>query len=111
MTGLSKSTGETAKLRQELQAFITAIPARRLSALKPLLADMAETDDELIIETDLTPAEKAVIREGRKHYRKHPEDFFTLDYFLAHEDEFRPKKAVRARLRKPAARTVKAVRN
>jgi hypothetical protein len=61
-----------------------------------------QTGDELIIETDLTEEEKAIVREGRKHYREHPEDFFTLDYFRAHEDEFRPKKAARARFRKPA---------
>jgi hypothetical protein len=64
-----------------------------------------QTGDEVIIETDLTEEEKAIVREGRKHYREHPEDFFTLDYVLAHEDEFRPKKAARARFRKPAGKT------
>jgi hypothetical protein len=61
-----------------------------------------QTGDELIIETDLTAEERAACIEGERHYREHPEDFFTLDYVLAHEDEFRPKKAARARFRKPA---------
>ena len=36
-------------------------------------------DDETIIETDLTDEELAIIAEGDRHYKEHPEDFISLD--------------------------------
>jgi len=63
-------------LRQELYAFIDRIPPKRLSALKPLLADLAEPD--YLIETDLTATERALIAEGVEEYEKNPASFVTL---------------------------------
>ena len=63
-------------LRRELCTLIGMIPAKRLPALKPLLADLAEQD--CVIETDLTPEEIAMIKEGMREYEKNPESFTTL---------------------------------
>jgi hypothetical protein len=64
------------ELRRELHTFIDAIPAKRLTALRPLLADLAEPD--FIIETDLTDKERALIAEGMIEYEKNPASFITL---------------------------------
>jgi len=63
-------------LRRELQAFIDIIPSKRLVALKPLLADLAESD--FVIETDLTDKEKKLIAEGRAEYERNPASFVTI---------------------------------
>jgi hypothetical protein len=39
----------------------------------------ALVDDTVIIETDLTDEEHALIEEGVKHYHEHPEDFVPLE--------------------------------
>jgi hypothetical protein len=71
-------------LRKELHAFIDTIPEQRLSALRPLLADMAD-QDWLVIETELTQEEIAICEAGAKEYRKHPENFINLDDFITEE--------------------------
>jgi hypothetical protein len=76
----------TALQRERLHGFLDAIPDYGLSVVEPILAHLA--DDPLVIETDLTAEEKSVIQEGRKLRREHPEEFVTLDYLIAHEDEF-----------------------
>jgi len=35
--------------------------------------------DETIIETGLTAEELAIIEEGDRHYKEHPEDFVPLE--------------------------------
>ena len=37
------------------------------------------TEEEAVIETNLTDEEKIWVKEGRKHYKEHPEDFISLD--------------------------------
>jgi len=69
-----------ATVRQELHNYIDAIPERNLGLLRPLLSYFA--DEPLIIETDLTDEERAVIAEGRRRYREHPEDFIPLESVL-----------------------------
>ena len=64
-------------LRKELHNLIDNMPERKLNALRPLFDILV--DDEVIIETDLTDEEKAIIEEGDKHYREHPEDFVPLE--------------------------------
>jgi hypothetical protein len=65
--------GATA-IRQELKSFIDVIPDHSLYALKPLLSVLAETES-LVIETDLTDEEIALIDEGRRNRKEHPENF------------------------------------
>jgi len=65
--------GATA-IRQELKSFIDVIPDHSLYALKPLLLVLAETEP-LVIETDLTDEEIAMIDEGRRNRKEHPENF------------------------------------
>jgi hypothetical protein len=67
-------------LRKELNAYIEIIPEYRLEILKPLLADLAET--EFIVESDLNDEEKTIIAEGSKRFKEHPEEFTRLEDFL-----------------------------
>ena len=67
-------------LRQELHAFIDSIPEKRLTALRPLLADLAEGCWEPVIEP-ASPEELAMIEKGMKEYEKNPESFITLSEY------------------------------
>ena len=64
-------------LRSELKNFIDFMPERNLPALKPILS--ALSIEPVIIETDLTPEEKAIIKAGEQEYTAHPETFVPLD--------------------------------
>ena len=66
-------------VRQELHSLINTMPERKLNALRPLFDVLVENDDTIVIETDLTDEEHALIEEGVKHYYKHPEDFVSLE--------------------------------
>jgi hypothetical protein len=66
-----------AALRNELKKFIDFMPERNLSAVKPIL--VALSVDPVIIETDLTPEEKAIIEAGEREYAVHPETFVRLE--------------------------------
>jgi hypothetical protein len=67
-------------IRNELHSYIDIIPEETLSILKPLLSFFA--GEQTIIETDLTPEEKAIIAEGRIQRKKHPEDFVPFESIL-----------------------------
>jgi hypothetical protein len=64
-------------LRSELKSIIDDMPERSLYVLKPLLTVLSI--DPVIIETDLTAEEKALIEAGEKEYREHPETFVPLE--------------------------------
>ena len=68
--------------RQRLHEYIDAMPEYSLPIVEPILAHFA--DEPLVIETNLTPDEKADIKEGRKLRREHPEEFISLDHYLKH---------------------------
>ena len=70
-------------IRQRLHDYIDAMPDYGLSLVEPILAHFA--DEPLIIETDLTADEKAVIEAGRVLRREHPEEFISLNDYLAGE--------------------------
>jgi len=55
-------------IRQEIQSYIDNIPDSKLEALKPLLSVLM--NDTIILETDLTGEEKAIIMRGREEYKK-----------------------------------------
>jgi hypothetical protein len=55
------------------------MPERKLNALRPLFDVLVDDDNTVVIETDLTDEEHALIEEGVKHYHKHPEDFVPLE--------------------------------
>jgi hypothetical protein len=65
-------------IRTEVHALIDALPERALYALRPLLSFLAETGP-LIIETDLTDEERAIIAEGDRLFKEHPETFVPLE--------------------------------
>jgi hypothetical protein len=67
----------TATARQELHSFIDTLPDNSISALRPLFSLLS--DEQSVIETDLTAEEKAIIAKGRKQYREHPETFVRLN--------------------------------
>jgi hypothetical protein len=67
----------TTTLRQEIHAYIDAMPDKNLQALRPLFSVLAEP--KYVIETDLTDEERAIITEGDKHFKEHPEDFVPLE--------------------------------
>ncbi|GAB6391700.1 MAG: hypothetical protein MdMp014T_1073 [Treponematales bacterium] len=67
-------------MRRELHTFIDAIPERRLTALRPLLAGLAEEADywRPVIEP-ASPEEAAMIEERMKDYHADPESFVPLE--------------------------------
>jgi hypothetical protein len=69
----------TTAVRQELHSLINTLPERKLNALRPLFDVLVDDDDAIVIETDLTDEEHALIEEGVKHYHEHPEDFVPLE--------------------------------
>ena len=56
------------ELRKEVLECIDQLPDSKLEALRPLLRLL--TNDDFVIETDLTEEEKEIIRAGREEYRK-----------------------------------------
>ena len=69
--------GSALDVRKELHSLIDSMPEYKLNALRPLFGILV--DDEVIIETDLTDEEKAIIEEGDRRYKEHPEDFIPLE--------------------------------
>jgi len=68
----------TTTVRRELKNYIDAIPESRLEIVRPMLSFLAGNqtmNEPLIIETNLTAKEKAVIKAGRKERKEHPENF------------------------------------
>jgi predicted Zn-dependent peptidase len=64
-------------LRQEIHAYIDAMPDRNLQALEPLLSVLAEPN--YVIETDLTDEEHLLIAESVERYHKDPSSFVPLE--------------------------------
>ena len=63
-------------IRRELKRYIDAIPESNLEIVRPMLSYLAGTQAaQLVIETNLTADEKAVIKAGRKERKEHPENF------------------------------------
>jgi len=67
---------ESVAIRKKLHTFIDEMPDYCLSSVEPLLSYLASEPD---IETNLTAEEKKWVREGRKRYKEHPEDFVSLE--------------------------------
>jgi len=67
-------------LRQEIQSYIDVMPEEKLLALKPLLFVLA--NDTIIIETDLTDDEYAIIAKGIAVYRENPDSYVSLSEAL-----------------------------
>ena len=61
-------------LRQELMNYIEEIPETELEALRPMLRLLA-APDRLVIETNLTDAEKAIIESGYAEWKANPQSF------------------------------------
>jgi hypothetical protein len=61
---------EATVLRDELRAYIDALPDHSLPALRPLLSFLVESP--YTIETDLTGEENAMIGESLSEYRADP---------------------------------------
>jgi hypothetical protein len=70
--------GAAIAIRKELHSLIDEMPERKLNALRPLF-DVLVDDDTVVIETDLTDEELALIEEGDRQYKEHPEDFVPLE--------------------------------
>jgi hypothetical protein len=71
-----------ATIRQEMHGFIDIMPERKLYALKSLF-EVLNDDEPLIIETDLTDEERAIIAEGEAEYERDPSSFTSLRDYLA----------------------------
>ena len=61
-------------LRQEMIDYIKEISEPELEALRPVLRLLASSD-RLIIETDLTDEEVAIIDEGYSEWKANPQSF------------------------------------
>ena len=68
-------------IRQELHSYLDILPEAKLEVLKPLLSFLAHdaTEDGVIIETDLTDEEHAIIAEGMEEYSRNPDSFVSLE--------------------------------
>ena len=68
-------------VRQELHSYLDILPEAKLEALKPLLSFLAHdtAEDEIIIETDLTDEERAIIAQGMEEYARDPGSFVSLE--------------------------------
>jgi len=69
---------KAATVRRELKNYIDAIPESNLEIVRPMLSFLAgnqAANGQLIIETNLTADERAVIKAGRKERKEHPENF------------------------------------
>jgi len=75
--------------RQRLHRFIDELPETSLPAVEPLLSYMADDYWTPVIEP-ANAEESALIEEGMKHFHEHPEDFISLDNFLAHGADYVP---------------------
>jgi len=67
-----------ATIRRELKRYIDVIPESNLEIVRPMLSFLAGSHDingPLVIETNLTADEKAVIKAGRRERKEHPENF------------------------------------
>jgi hypothetical protein len=53
-------------IKREIQEYISVLPDSALMALKPLL--LLLVSEELVIETNLSDEEMAIIRRGREEY-------------------------------------------
>jgi len=65
-------------VRRELKHYIDVIPEPNLEIVRPMLSFLAGNqamNEPLVIETNLTADEKAVIKAGRKERKEHPENF------------------------------------
>ena len=62
-------------IRKEIMTYIDDIPDIKLEALKPILTLLA--DEIIVVETDLTNDEKAIVSEGREEYKRG--NFVQLD--------------------------------
>ena len=62
-------------IRKEIIDYIDDIPDSKLEALKPILTLLA--DEIIVVETNLTDEEKAIVSEGSIKYKKG--GFFPLD--------------------------------
>jgi hypothetical protein len=68
----------TAVLRKKLHTYIDTLPDQSLPALEPLLSFMADDYWKPVIEP-ASPEEIAMIDEGMRKYREHPESFVPLE--------------------------------
>ena len=68
-------------IRQELHGYLDILPEAKLEALRPLLSFLAYDmpTDEIIIETDLTDEERAIIAQGMEEYARDPNSFVPLE--------------------------------
>ena len=68
----------TTAVRKELKRYIDVIPESNLEIVRPMLSFLAgkqALNKPLVIETNLTAEEKAVIKAGRKERKEHTENF------------------------------------
>jgi hypothetical protein len=72
-------------LRQQLHSYLDCIDEIKLPALKPLFSMLAVDEFEAVIETDLTDEEIADLDRREAEYREHPENFISLNEFIARE--------------------------
>jgi hypothetical protein len=64
---------------EPVQGDVKKLQERKLNALRPLFDVLVDDENTVVIETDLTDEEHALIEEGVKHYHEHPEDFVPLE--------------------------------
>ena len=90
----------TTATRRELKRYIDAIPESNLEIVRPMLSFLAGNQSKtLVIETNLTAEEKAVIKAGRKERKEYPENFTPWATVKAEKNSRKPKKGRPAKLK------------
>ena len=78
MSSIKVLKQDRSELRQEIHSAIDSLAEKDLASLKPLIDHLVDLSDPLIIETDLTPDEKAILDAGAKEYEENPDSFISL---------------------------------
>ena len=68
-------------IKNEIVAYIKALPDEKLVVLKPILEYMLS--EPLVIETDLTKEEKEIIKKGREEYASGKYIRMSMEEFMA----------------------------
>ena len=77
------TTEAAVEISEEIHEIINYISEDKLTAIKPLLTVLAGEDYwKPVIETDLTDEEHAILDEGERLHREHPERFTPWEDFL-----------------------------
>jgi hypothetical protein len=70
------------ELRQQINSNLDLLPYNKVLIISELLSAMTD-DDTYYIDTNLSEEDHAAVEESKREYKEHPENFISLDDYLA----------------------------